>query len=205
MIFPITNVGLLASSQPIGNAPVNVTLPNITYDTMFTLTCDEGTWDDRGFPITSYAYQWFRDGAELPGETANTLTLPPDTTATWKCEVTATNSEGSRHVFSPDENITTSDYIAPEVVQTGVIGPETLQGFNFIYPYTQAIWNTHGAAIIRRDIHWYVNGTYAPTRDGDMQMLAQSVSIGTSFQVKETVHVSGGSVETWSNTQTRAR
>ena len=60
-----------------------------------TLTCSDGTWVGTG--TISYAYQWYRDGDAISGETSATYVVAPaDRGFLLSCTVTATDDEGSR-------------------------------------------------------------------------------------------------------------
>jgi hypothetical protein len=74
--------------------PLNLVLPfvNGTAAVGQTVSCDNGTWSSSP---TSYAVQWTRDGADIPGATASTYTLTEaDGAALVACRVTATNEVG---------------------------------------------------------------------------------------------------------------
>ncbi|HEX5984708.1 MAG TPA: hypothetical protein VFY69_10920 [Solirubrobacterales bacterium] len=61
------------------------------------VTCEPGAWS--GSP--TYAYQWFRDGAEIPGATGSTYTVDAaDEGESIQCRLTASNSDGSAIAFS---------------------------------------------------------------------------------------------------------
>ena len=76
-----------------------------------TLSCSSGSWAPDLVEAslyaapTSFAYQWSRDGADLPGATAPTLTAP--TAGGYACRVTAVNAAGTAvqtseaHAVSP--------------------------------------------------------------------------------------------------------
>jgi hypothetical protein len=69
------------------------------------LTCTRGTWaaDLLGSFLyrapQSFAYQWSRDGTDIPGATAANYT--PSTPGSYTCRVTATNRAGSAAQTSP--------------------------------------------------------------------------------------------------------
>lgn len=61
------------------------------------LTCNPGSW--RHSP--TFAYQWFRNGVAIAGQTANTYTVvAADEGTSIQCRVTATNAAGSVVAFS---------------------------------------------------------------------------------------------------------
>lgn len=81
---------------PPTSAPVNVTPPAIsgTATVGSTLTASTGTW--LGVPAPTYAYQWKRDGGNIPGATASTYILDLfDGGTTVTVTVTATNIVGN--------------------------------------------------------------------------------------------------------------
>jgi hypothetical protein len=60
-----------------------------------TLTCSEGTWTGTG--TITFAYQWFRGGTLLTGETNSTYVIQlADRGFQISCRVTATDDDGSR-------------------------------------------------------------------------------------------------------------
>jgi len=79
-------------------APVNVDVPYASQEGT-TLSCTMGNWE--GEP-TSYAYQWYVDGANLG--VAETITVVPDDVGkSAVCIVTATNAVGSTD--APESNV----------------------------------------------------------------------------------------------------
>lgn len=77
------------------STPVIATLPTVsgTFTVGQTLTCSQGTWT---IPITSYAYQWTKNGTAISGATSSTYVLQTgDTAASIGCTVTATAPSGS--------------------------------------------------------------------------------------------------------------
>ena len=86
--------GVDAAAAP---GPRNTVAPVITGTPLDgeVLTCSEGTWTGTG--TITYAYQWFRGGTLLTGETAATYTVTlADRGSLLSCRVTATDDEGSR-------------------------------------------------------------------------------------------------------------
>jgi hypothetical protein len=77
--------------------PANVSLPVITGATPpvvgTLLQCSRGAWNYNGL---TYAYQWLRTGAAIPGATSSSYTtVTADKTFALSCTVTATNAKGS--------------------------------------------------------------------------------------------------------------
>jgi hypothetical protein len=75
--------------------PVNLRLPQITGTAAVgkTLVCDNGDWSSSP---TTFTYKWSRDGAEIPGATAQTYLLTQADGATLAgCTVTAGNETGT--------------------------------------------------------------------------------------------------------------
>lgn len=96
-------------------APANTVPPAITGTTNLgdVLTCSTGTWT--GSP-SSYAYQWTRNGTDIPGETASTHTIvTADTARDLNCRVTPTGPGG---VGTPQLAAAVS-IPAPELVSNG--------------------------------------------------------------------------------------
>ena len=79
-----------------GAPPANTVVPAITGTTTIgdTLTCSQGTWT--GTAVISYAFQWYRNGVAIGGETAATHTIvSADAGTTLTCTVTASNANGT--------------------------------------------------------------------------------------------------------------
>jgi hypothetical protein len=66
-----------------------------------TLSCSPGTWAGDVLESLAYrapeslAYQWIRDGADLPGAAAKTSSITADSEGNYRCRVTATNAAGA--------------------------------------------------------------------------------------------------------------
>jgi hypothetical protein len=93
------------------DAPANTVLPSVggTPRIGATLTADSGSWT--GTPSPSYAYQWRRNGANIPGASSASYSLvAADDTAAIRVAVTATNSAGSAVAVS---GAVTPTYAAP--------------------------------------------------------------------------------------------
>ncbi len=77
--------------------PKNTVRPEVTgtAEETETLTCSDGTWVGTG--TITFAYQWFRGGAEISSETSATYVVTlADRGSLLSCKVTATDDEGSR-------------------------------------------------------------------------------------------------------------
>ena len=82
-------------------APENTAAPIVsgTAKVGQALTCSEGTWTTPA--PTSYAYRWLRDGVAIGGAESNTYTVTAtDEGHIISCEVTATNTVGSKNAVS---------------------------------------------------------------------------------------------------------
>ena len=84
--------------------PVNTAPPVISGNALVssTLTSTNGSWS--GFPVPTFAYQWYRGGSPISGATANTyrtttLTIT-DVGQAITCHVTATNAGGPTTAIS---------------------------------------------------------------------------------------------------------
>ncbi len=80
-------------------APYEIFAPTIVGDPINgqSVTVDTGTW--AAYPTPTFTYQWQRDGANITGETNASYTIVlADVGSDITCEVTATNSEGSKMV-----------------------------------------------------------------------------------------------------------
>ena len=79
-----------------GNVPVNIDSPDIsgTVGIGNTLTTTNGTWtSDSG--VTSYTYQWTRNGTDIVGATNSTYSIVAlDMDANIRCKVRAFDSDG---------------------------------------------------------------------------------------------------------------
>jgi hypothetical protein len=83
------------SPPPEGQPPVNTVAPVLsgTPEVGETLSCSQGSWDNEP---TEYDYAWRRNGVLSGGQTATTYVVQgTDVGATLRCEVTATNADGS--------------------------------------------------------------------------------------------------------------
>jgi hypothetical protein len=104
-----------AGLQIPGTGPVSETPPEIAgvAATGATLTCAPGTWS--GHPQPAFAYQWLRDGAEIPAATHSTYTVvAADMGLDLTCKVIATSSEGTTSASSNPFHI---PGVAPTVLQ----------------------------------------------------------------------------------------
>jgi hypothetical protein len=85
--------------------PVNTAVPTISGTTRLgdTLKASNGSWDNSP---TSYAYQWKRNGSNIPGATKPTYNVKTtDQGTTLTVTVTATNANGSATATSARKNI----------------------------------------------------------------------------------------------------
>lgn len=81
--------------ESLAPVPVNTALPAISGTTTSgqVLSLSNGTWTNTP---TGYAYQWFRDGVAVSGQTANTYTLGAgDVGAMISARVIASNVYGA--------------------------------------------------------------------------------------------------------------
>lgn len=99
--------------------PSNTVAPAVTGTVELgeTLTCGTGTWTGLG---NTYAYQWYRDGEELVGETTNTYTLAAeDDDASIVCEVTASNAIGTAEALS-NSILFNDPLVMPAQLESGI-------------------------------------------------------------------------------------
>ena len=95
-ILLITGFG--GSATP---GPKNTVRPEVTgtAEEGETLTCSEGTWVGTG--TITFAYQWFRGGTAISGETSATYVVTlADRGFLLTCKVTATDDDGNRSKLS---------------------------------------------------------------------------------------------------------
>jgi hypothetical protein len=102
---------LVISPQP-STAPPTAGRPAIKVSAG-TATCDPGKWG--GTP--SFAYQWFEDGALLPGQSENTYS-PGPAPYTLQCQVSATNAGGT--VLAYSANRTTEPPLEPALPEASL-------------------------------------------------------------------------------------
>jgi hypothetical protein len=66
-----------------------------------TLTCELGKWSNTIEPEPDFAYRWFKNGVEIPGQTESTLMLTGgDVPASVQCEVLGSRSGDTAVAFS---------------------------------------------------------------------------------------------------------
>jgi hypothetical protein len=143
------------------SAPANTTLPQVTGTAQVgqTLATSNGTWS--GTP-TSYAYQWRRcDGAgancaNVLGATASTYKLATgDAAATFRANVTATNTVGSSTAVSVQSTAVTAAPAGPSLNgRFGIAAGGAIQNFPAdLGRYMDAVKGS-GAQWVRVDINW---------------------------------------------------
>ena len=84
-------------------APAGTAAPPVSggTDPGATLSCSAGGWAGDVLESLAYrapeslAYQWTRDGADLPGAEAKTSSITADSEGSYRCRVTATNAAGA--------------------------------------------------------------------------------------------------------------
>lgn len=108
---------------PLSSVPINADPPSIsgTQEPGESFTCLPGVWDH---DPTSYAYQWFLDGAGISGETSDTyVLLSADDGLALSCRVTAANMIGDSEAAFSDP--VTLEY-TPVELSAPVIGFDEL-------------------------------------------------------------------------------
>jgi hypothetical protein len=124
-----------------------------------TLSATNGTWDDRGVPISATTFQWQRsvDNAswtDISGATASTFTASTAESGFYvRVQVSATNSVG-----------TTPAYVAaPRVIETGLASsPRTvtaIAGDHSVALSWTAPASLNGAALLGYTVQYSTNGT----------------------------------------------
>ena len=138
------------SAGAINRGPVNSTPPLLSYNVPFhpgdQISCGDGGWDRAG----TAAFQWFRNGAEITGETSSNYLLDEvsDFDATILCRVTYTDAQGS--------NTSTSDVIAAvDFPQVALTDPEI--GFG-VSSYELQVATTWEQAPDSEGCQWLLNG-----------------------------------------------
>ena len=98
--FPVLRV------SPRSTVPPAIGRPNLPGS---MLTCSQGTWSPdlvSAFyydAAKSFAFQWSRDGTDLPGATQNSLKA--DAEGDYRCAVSAKNESGSTVAMSPPHQV----------------------------------------------------------------------------------------------------
>lgn len=95
---PFSFIGPEITSGGLSTAPANTVAPAVTGTTTVgsVLTCSTGTWSENGGGTIAYAYQWYRAGTSLSGETDSSYTLlDADLGNSLYCRVSATNTGGA--------------------------------------------------------------------------------------------------------------
>ena len=85
-----------SGSVSVPSLPVNKVVPKVSGTPKIgeKLDCSSGSWS--GSPISSYSYQWLRNGIAISQATGNTYEVrPADEAQVLSCEVTVTNAAGS--------------------------------------------------------------------------------------------------------------
>jgi DNA-binding beta-propeller fold protein YncE len=116
--FPVVLASPQAAAPPViaGSAAVAA-----------TLSCSQGKWAPDVLPALYYrapqrfAFQWSRDGVDIPGATQSTLTA--GTSGDYRCRVTATNHAGSTAQTSDAHHVAAPVTPPPPVV--AAFGPAT--------------------------------------------------------------------------------
>jgi hypothetical protein len=96
----VTLAALPGTASALELPPVNLIPPAIAGVPVVgqPLGCSQGVWAG---PPSSYAYQWTREGADLPGASAASYTVVPgDVGKALRCRVTGSNSMGSASATS---------------------------------------------------------------------------------------------------------
>ncbi len=114
-----------AEMQPAAAmAPENTKLPQITGTPAVgeALNCSTGTW--AGTPTPTYTYKWLRDGSAISGDVSSSYEVQPsDEGHILFCEVTATNTLGSKAATSDGVAVPVNSSIAGSGSTGGPAGP----------------------------------------------------------------------------------
>ena len=101
-------------------------------------SCDPGAWDG----ALSFAYRWFKNGAEVPGQTESTYQLAPgDFPLALQCEVLGTNPIATVAAFSPVANSNPSvTHVPPDLLEMpdGTLTPPKITVNNLTPPLAAA-------------------------------------------------------------------
>lgn len=125
-VAAVNDVGLGTRSTSVyatpSNTPVNLTLPTISGapSNGATLSTTTGTWSHT---ISSYSYQWQRNGSNIGGATSSTYTLgSSDVDQVVRCIVTATSATSGGTASANTANTRTIVYAPPTVEYLVVAG-----------------------------------------------------------------------------------
>ena len=141
-----------------GSGPEDIGAPQVSGTAAVgePLTCSRGTW--RGQPAPMFAYQWLRDGSDIPSATASGYAVTnEDRGRSISCRVTAQNSAGTAEAVSDNEleipGNGPEDVEAPAVSGTPTVG-ETLT-------CSPGAWNAQPAPSYT--YQWQLSGTDIPS------------------------------------------
>lgn len=153
-------LGVGNTKAPIVNAPVNVTPPTVAGAVTVgsTLTATPGTWTGTA-PIT-YAYQWERNGVDIPGATGLTHVVDiADEGTVLQIKETATNTAGSdfQYSFPVDIPVPGQFGFGPRVMSLPVI---SYSADMRKLDATDGVWDAQPPAVI--SFTWLKNGVIQP-------------------------------------------
>lgn len=149
-----------------------------------TLTTSDGTWSNSP---TAYAYQWYRNGTEIPGETANTYDLVfADVGTLITAIVTASNSGGSAaqtsNAVGPILQALPVNTVLPVITGTPQVG-ETLS-------VDTGTWTN--TPILSYAYQWTSDGANIPGATSSSYLVTTEFA-GTELRAVVTATNSGGS------------
>jgi hypothetical protein len=115
--------------------PINTVLPVLTGVVAFnnTITVNTGTWNSEAVvavnPSTNFAYQWLRDGVDIPSATTNSyFCVAADVGKQLSCRVTAINGRGGTPVVTASQLVVPRITVAPKYTDTTII-PASVSSF----------------------------------------------------------------------------
>lgn len=180
----------VSNTVTVQSAPFNTSLPVLTGDAEVgqTLSVSTGTWT--GTPTITYTYQWKQNGADIVGQTANTLLVDAAYLGnTITCEVTATNNAGVT-------SVTTSGAVAYTIP---VIAAFTISGTPWVgLPLTFSMPVITGTPTPVATIFWEADGSFIPGATGTTYILESEYQGKDIVAVVSATNI-GGTVEQRSN------
>lgn len=176
----------VSASVTCVDIPKNTVTPSISGTLVIgnVLTCSTGTWIGNT-PIT-YAYQWFRNGQVISGETNNTYTsVTSDIGQNITCLVSATNTYGTGAQVTTSAVVVTS---SPILIQAPVIYGIYLEGS--ILSVQNGYYQAQPSATITRKWQYSTDSgstwnDYSPAQTGTTYTI-QTGEAGRQIRVLET-------------------
>lgn len=199
----IFGVGAGAGSEeslPVPTASVKPVISG-TQEVGQSLTTTNGTWDDKGVPITNYTYQWYRDGVAVSGATLQGYDLVNEDEGTdITVRVGAVTFNGTGYSFSNPVGPIAPEPPEPVLEAPTNTGLPTISGTategETLFVSTGS-WDDGGAEITDYDYQWLRDGEIIDNEVADEYTLTdEDVGSLISVEVTATNSVGFGVAET---------